>query len=242
VTNDGQATSTGLELQVSRQLAQGLSLQVNATYLNQFVNYTAPTPFNPDIEPALLHSGVFYHPPYFTPFSGFATFEYDRAGWRIMPNFWYIRGYPVGVVNEVATFPYGFIPNTNLYNTSGTQYCYYVDPQNPGTPQHPNIVGSLGGGCSNIDQPLTHPIMYTGITIARTFKRGEAGIVIQNIFNNYANFPYVNPGYVNNGFGAYGPGSGTNPVPGVNNYPGGPFIAYPSGPGRQFSFYLRLGI
>ena len=72
------------------------------------------------------------------------------------------------------------------------------------------------------------------------------GLEVQNLLGNYANYPYYNPGYINNGYGAFGPGSGTNPVfglPGtVRAYPPGPFFTIPSGWGREFTLYSRFRI
>ncbi|MBV8434605.1 MAG: hypothetical protein JO029_10035, partial [Candidatus Eremiobacteraeota bacterium] len=63
---------------------------------------------------------------------------------------------------------------------------------------------------------------------------------------NYANYPYYNPGYVNNGYGAFGPGSGSNPVfglPGaIKAYPAGPYFSVASGFGRQITVFSRFAL
>ncbi len=254
VTNDGRAQTLGAELQISRQITQGLSVQLNATYVNQFVNYLTPmTPaFRPAVQPALLASGTLFHPQYLSPFTATASFDYrTRDGWRIDPILQYIRGFPVGAWANDAAFINGtasLIPNTNLFGNFNGQPCSYVDPQTPGTPQSPNVVGSTGGGCNAaLNVSLTHPVLYANLAISRDLSRRiTLGLEIQNLFNNYANYPYYNPGYINNGFGVSGPGSGTNPVAGfpgtIPAYAGGPFIAYPSGHGRQFSIFTRFSL
>jgi hypothetical protein len=249
VTNEGRAQTTGVELQVSRQIVDGLSAQVNATYLNQFVNYITSNAFRPAVEPALLASGTLFHPSYVSPFSATITLDYQKSGWRFDPILQYIRGFPIGTWANDPIFLNGvpfFVPNTNLYGNFGSQYCYYVDPQTPGTPQNPNIVGATGGGCTaSLNGALTSPVLYTNLAISHDFvHRITLGLEIQNLFNNYANYPYNTPGYVNNGFGVSGPGSGANPVAGfpgaISAYPPGPFFAVPSGHGRQFTVFSRF--
>jgi hypothetical protein len=87
--------------------------------------------------------------------------------------------------------------------------------------------------------------MFLNLAVSKDISnRVTLGIVGSNIFRNSANSPYVNPGYINNGFGASGPGSGTNPVsylPGaVGSYGPSPFITYPSGPGGEWTFYASF--
>jgi hypothetical protein len=140
------------------------------------------------------------------------------------------------------------VPNTALFNTYGNQYCYYTDPQVPGSPSNPNIVGSTGGGCTAAqNSSLTHPLAIVDLAIEKEIApRLTLGLEFHNLFNNTANYPYYNPGYVNNGFGSSGPGSGSNPASGlpstVSNYPSTPFFVLPSGPGLQYTFYLKVGM
>jgi hypothetical protein len=253
ITNDGKAQTAGLELQGYQYLARGLSVIVNATYINQFVNYISSDAFRPSVDPAFLATGEMFHPSYFSPLTLTATLDYRKNGWRIDPIVSYNRGYPVGIWGAPPVFLNGVpvnIPNTNLFNTYGSQYCYYVDPQVPGTPTSPNVVGSTGGGCgASANSALTHPLAIFDLAISKDFaKRITLGIEIHNLLNNTSNYPYYNPGYVNNGFGASGPGSGTNPaftsgLPGAAaQYPSTPFFTIPSGSGRQVTVYLRVGV
>ena len=127
--------------------------------------------------------------------------------------------------------------------TSQGAYCFYADPQDAGTAQNPHIVGSTGGGCNRErERSLTAPVLFVNLAISKDInRRVTIGIEGENIFRNIANAPYLNPGYINNGFGAYGPGSGTNPVaflPGaVSSYGAQPFVNYLSGPASQWTLY-----
>lgn len=249
VTNQGTAQTAGLELQLSRQIAQGLSGQLNVSYTNQFVNYVTSNAFRPSVQPALLASGAVFHPPYLSPLYATAALDYHHNGWQINPIWRYVGGYPIGIWSYEPVYVGGkalWIPNTNLFGTTTSQYCYYVDPQAPGTPQQPHVVGSTGGACSpNLNGLLSHPAVFIDLVISRRIdKRVTLGLEIQNVLGNDANYPYYNPGYVNNGYGAFGPGSGANPVAGlpgtVRAYPPGPYFTIPSGTGRQFTFYSRF--
>jgi outer membrane receptor protein involved in Fe transport len=249
VTNQGKAETTGLEFQLSRQIAQGLSAQFNLTYTNQFVNYVTSNAFRPSVQPALLASGATFHPPYLSPLYAAITLDYNHSGWQVDPIFRYVGGYPIGIWADEPVYVNGqaiFVPNTNLYGTGTSQYCYYVDPQAPGTPGKPRIIGSTGGGCSaTVNGLLTHPALYINLHISKIITpRVSLGLEVQNLLANYANYPYYNPGYINNGNGAFGPGSGANPVfglPGaVKAYPSNPFFSIPSGVGRQITLYTTV--
>ncbi|HVA34297.1 MAG TPA: TonB-dependent receptor, partial [Candidatus Baltobacteraceae bacterium] len=250
VTNQGKAQTAGVELQLSRQVAQGLSAQLNLTYTNQFVNYVTSNAFRPSVQPALLATGAVFHPPYLSPLSGALTLDYRHRGWELDPIFRYERGYPIGIWAMDPAYVNGtamFVPNTNLYGGFGSQFCYYVDPQTPGTPGKPRVIGSTGGGCSaTLNGALTHPALFVNVLLAHSFEHDRlmVGVEVQNLLGNYANYPYYNPGYLNNGAGAFGSGSGSNPVfglPGtVKAYPPGPFFAIPSGFGRQITVFSRF--
>lgn len=254
VTNAGFGETTGVEAAVSRQVQQGLSVQLNLTYINQFINYLSTGAFFPAVQPNILQTHTSAHPSYLSPFNGTLSFDYRRNGWRVDPIVNFNVGYPIGVWQ---TWPvkingqYVPIPNTNLFgNPNG--YCFYVDPQAPGTAQSPNIVGSLGGGCTKaLHGQRTKPVAFLNFVVARDIgKHATVGIDVQNVFNNVANYPYFGAGsaigsYVNNGFGAYGPGSGTNPnagqfpgvAPSFAQYGRGPWFNIPSGPGIEWTFF-----
>jgi outer membrane receptor protein involved in Fe transport len=251
VTNQGKAQTAGLELQLMRQITPGLSAQVNATYVNQFVNYVTSNAFRPSVQPALLATGALFHPSYLSPLVTTASLDWQTRGWRVDPILHYVRGYPVGIWSQDPVYVNGvamFVPNSNVYGGFTSQYCYYVDPQTPGTPSHPHIIGSTGGGCSAVlNGSLTHSALFVNFVVSRQLTHHLLlGLEVQNLLANYANYPYFNPGYVNNGFGAFGPGSGSNPVfglPGtVRAYPPQPFFAIPSGWGRQITLFSRISL
>ena len=100
MTNQGSAQTTGLELQVSRQIVPGLAVQVNVTYINQFVNYVTSNAFRPAVQPALLATGALFHPPYLSPLVATASLDYQTHGWHIDPIFRFERGYPIGIWAE----------------------------------------------------------------------------------------------------------------------------------------------
>jgi outer membrane receptor protein involved in Fe transport len=251
VTNQGKAETNGVEFQLSRQIATGLSAQFNFTYTNQFVNYVTSNAFRPSVQPALLATGAVFHPPYLSPVYGTITLDYQKNGWQFDPIVRYIGGYPIGIWADEPVYLNGtplFVPNTNLYGTGTSQYCYYVDPQAPGTPSKPRIIGSTGGGCSAVvNGLLSHPSVYFNLAVSKAItSRVTLGLEVQNLLANYANYPYYNPGYINNGNGAFGPGSGANPVfglPGaVKAYPPNPFFSVPSGTSRQITLYTRFAL
>jgi hypothetical protein len=119
----------------------------------------------------------------------------------------------------------------------------------PGTPTNPNIVGSTGGGCTAANNgALSHPFAIFDLAVSKEIARHVTfGVEIHNLLNNTANYPYYNPGYINNGFGASGPGSGSNPAAGnglpgaVGSYPNTPYFTIPSGPGRQVTVFMKFG-
>lgn len=258
VTNQGRDQATGVELQLMRQIAPGLAAQLNATYINEFVNYVTNNAFRPSVQPALLQTGALFHPSYLSPLVATASLDYrTHDGWQFDPIFRFERGYPIGIWTEQPVYVNGvalFVPNTNLYGGGinqqqmGSQFCYYVDPQTPGSPGHPHIIGATGGACSpNLNGALTHPALFINLAVSKQLTPHVAlGLEVQNLLANYANYPYYNPGYINNGYGAFGPGSGSNPVfglPGtVRAYPPGPYFAIPSGWGRQITLYSRFTI
>lgn len=259
VTNDGRGETTGVEFALSRQVSQGLSGQLNLTYINQFINYLSSAGFEPTVQPAILQTNTLAHPAYLSPLQGTLTLDYRRNGWRVNPIFIYSHGYPVGIWETVNAQlagnpgPFTPIPRTNVFGGplgNATSFCYYADPQVPGTPQNPNIVGATGGGCTKaLNGALTHSVLNVNLAVSRELSsHTTVGIDVQNLFNNVANYPYNSQGgllsYVNNGFGAYGPGSGDNPnsfVPGApKKFPPTPFFTLPSGPGIQSTVYVNF--
>jgi hypothetical protein len=216
VTNNGSGNSFGVDLGVTRQLAQGLSGQLNVTYINQFINYLSGNAFIPTVLPSTLATRV--HPPYLAPFETALALDYRRNGWRISPDLIYSHGNPTGFPDyyyvKTANGTYNAVLNTNYFGNPNDP-CYFVDPQVPGTPANPNIVGALGGGCDQArDGVLSKANVFGNLTVSKDVSpHSTVGVSIFNLFNNrvvglYNGLAGGNFSYVNNGFGAYGAGSG----------------------------------
>lgn len=259
VTNAGIGHTYGIEFALAHYTpGDGLNGQLGMTYINQFINYLSSGGFEPTVNPQILNSGTYAHPSYLSPFQSVLSLDYRRHGWRIDPVFVYDIGVPIGIWANPPVLingKYVPVPSTNLFGSYSGNYCYYADPQVPGTPQNPNIVGSIGGGCTkSLNGGLTHPDMNINLDISRELvNHVTVGLQFQNLLDNVANYPHFTPGfplnsYVNNGFGAYGPGSGTNPSFGPppfgllnapRTFGPGPWYGIPSGPGFQATFYVN---
>lgn len=266
VTNNGRGEAFGVDLGILRQLNQGLSGQLNFTYINQFINYLSNFAFIPTVLPSTLVTTV--HPPYLSPFTAAAALDYRRSGWRVSPDFVYSHGTPQGFPQQYyvkINGVYQAVPNTNYFGNPNNP-CYFVDPQVPGTPAAPNIVGSLGGGCAKArNGTLSKANVFANITISKDVTpHATAGFSIYNLFNNqvvglYHGLAGGNASYVNNGFGAYGAGSGMSQygpngflpsVCGANcfiagapaSFPPGPFFNTTTGSGISGVFFVNVKI
>lgn len=256
VTNLGNGRTFGIDMGLSREVPQGLGGQFNLTYINQFINYLSNGAFIPDVNPATLQTLV--HPPYLSPFDATLALDYRRNGWRVNPILTYAKGNPQGFPQSFyVTQPNGLyeaVPNTNYFGNPNTP-CYFVDPQVPGTSAAPNIVGSLGGGCAKARNSTLSPANIFGyLTVSKDItRRSTVGFTIYNLFDNrtqglYEQLAGGTGAYVNNGFGAYGAGSGFSQygngfIAGAPNaFPNGPFFNTESGPGRYGVFFVNVKI
>jgi hypothetical protein len=258
LTNNARGETFGIELGVSKQVPQGLSGQFNVTYINQFINYQSANAFLPSVLQSTL--ATLAHPSYLPPLAATLALDEHRNGWHVNPTFIYSHGVPIGVPNNVYTLingVYQAVPNTNL-NSSSAGNCFFVDPQLPGPVNNPNIVGALGGNCDKArNGALTKANVLMNIGVSRDVNsRMSLGIVVNNVFNNRTNGSIfnANPGYINNGFGAYGPGSGVNqyapgtligaglaPILGApNSFPPDPYFVTNSNAGVYGQFYVTV--
>jgi hypothetical protein len=258
VTNNGYGHAFGVDLGILRQVPQGLSGQLNLTYINQFINYLSNIAFIPTVLPSTLVTLV--HPPYLSPFGASLALDYRRSGWRVSPDLIYSRGTPTGLPEyyyvKTANGTYNAVPNTNYFGNPATP-CFFVDPQVPGTPANPNIVGSLGGGCSKArDGTLGKANLFGNLTISKDISpHSTIGISIFNLFDDrvvglYNNLAGGNFSYVNNGFGAYGAGSGYSQygprgcplcIPGAPAaFPALPFFNTRSGSARSGLLFINV--
>ncbi|HEY9180802.1 MAG TPA: hypothetical protein VIO32_08780, partial [Candidatus Baltobacteraceae bacterium] len=127
-------------------------------------------------------------------------------------------------------------------------YGYYtVDPTNPGTFEHPNIIGSKGTPEGNDAGSLqAPPRAIVNLTLAQDLGEHheyQIGVRIANLFGNFsAAVPITNPWYHNNGFGATNPNSGVNAnskyEPFQYNWSNEPYEFEPIGSERQFLFFF----
>jgi hypothetical protein len=241
---------------LSRQVPEGLSGQFNVTYINQFINYLSGGAFLPSVRNSTLATLV--HPAYLPPFAATLALDEHKNGWHINPTWIYSHGSPTGLPDSVYTLINGIyqaVPNTNL-NAGAAGACFFVDPQVPGTLQNPNVIGSYGGNCDKArDGSLTKANVTMNLGVSHDLGRtASVGFTVYNVFDNRANGYYNNPGYINNGIGAYGPGSGFSqysgnlfqqfglaPILGVPGaFPPGPYFTTNSGVARYGTFYLTV--
>ncbi|MDQ2817838.1 MAG: TonB-dependent receptor [Candidatus Eremiobacteraeota bacterium] len=256
-TNAGINSNTGVEFDLQRQAALGLSGFLNFTYDNTLANYDSD--FFPTVNDAAVAAGHFFHVSYLAPITGTLNLDYSwRNGFHASLTVPYESGYRYGVGKKTFIFD----PNTNqpvqVLNTdlasTPSQAYYFTDPNDPGTIQSPNIIGSRG--TSEGDDPGTlHglPVATVNLTISKEFGKPNrslmAGVRVMNLLGNYTASTCVVPPcvannqyYVNNGFGAYGPGSGSNTNFGLepyqSNYGPLPYENEPFGQPRVFTFFV----
>jgi hypothetical protein len=258
-SNAGINQSTGVEVAVSRQIPFGLSTLVSATYDNTLANYDSD--FFPTTNEAALVAGHLFHVDYIPAVQATANFDYvTRDGWKVIATFPFESGYLYGVGTHTFVFgPDGKTPeyvlNTDLAqgalgNNAAASAYYFTDSANPGTIENPNITASRGTPEGPDPGSLRAPAILTAnLTIAHAIGNGEVGILASNIFGNFTGaFPFTTSNYVPNGLGGYGLGSGlANPFlkatePYQFDLNPGPYITYPDGPARQYTFYYTLRI
>lgn len=237
-TNLGVNRTTGVEMQVTKDAAYGLSGQLTATYINELTNIL-PTQVNEDFFPSVslasLALGNVYRVGFLSPFQTNLAVQYKtHSGFRINPILQYNNGYPLGAGNVAQTFLYGRalnVPNTNLTNSGqlggSAGATAYVDPQNPGSITNPNVAvtrgtpekASAGGFLS--PQNLTASL---SLEYAPPKSRSTFGVLVTNLFNNVYNIPSINQRYQPLGTGLSGPLTGQ--TTGSVLYPGSGFANY----------------
>jgi hypothetical protein len=167
--------------------------------------------------------------------------------------------------NPVSSVPVEVL-NTDLaaaslgQNTRTSAY-YFTDATNPGTILNPNIVGSRGTPEGPDPGSLWGPARMTvNISVAHDIGTGpnhfQVGVRAQNLFGNYT--PTLVGGtsrYRNNGLGGFNglantsgnsngaPNSGSNnvnPLTQPLQFPrdAGPYVSYPTGPARTYTFFV----
>ncbi len=270
-TNLGKEFGDGVDVNITRESATGLSAQWTMTYVNEFSSVlptTSGEDFFPSIPYASVLAGNEYRVGFLSPFQTTLGLTYrTKNGWRINPRFSYDIGYPIGngtltaaLINNQGVN----VPNTNVQpggaaQSSGLGPALYVDPMNPGSVFNPNVIATRGNSeTSSPGGKLTKPNFYANITLEYSPPKGnyKIGLDVENIFNKYyqSNGTFLNDRYQPIATGVAGPLTGYSyhavdyQVPFANQqYLGafggnGAFVNLPNGIGRSFYLYYSVKI
>ncbi len=194
-TNLGVNRTTGIEMQLTKETAFGLSGQISGTYINETSNVIPGTPsedFFPSIPSQSLALGNQYRVGFLSPLQFTAALQYKtKSGFRINPILYVNEGYPIGQGRLTAAYVNGTpanIPNTNVTNPNGSSVAtQYVDPLNPGSLTAPNIIATRGTAEGNAAGAiLSRPSFFANITFEYTPPGAHStfGVQILNAFNN----------------------------------------------------------
>jgi hypothetical protein len=261
-SNQGRNEITGIEAQITRDVAFGLSGQVSMTYQNEFssvIPLSGSEDFFPTIPPSSLNLGNAYRVGFLSPFVASVDLSYQtRSGWRIAPQFQYNIGYPLSpglLASATINGKDVNVPNTNASlgltgAPGGTDQ--YVDPMNPGSFFNPNVAATRGiPVTSSPGGKLSAPASLTNLTIEYNRNaKWTAGLQVFNVFNELHAGPTLNGRYQALATGLSGPLTGLSstgflyPQYGFTNYGtnrGGPnpYIDTPNGI-REYYVYFTV--
>jgi hypothetical protein len=258
-SNAGINQNTGVDFAVDVNHQFGWSGFIHATYDNTLANYDSD--FFPSVNNAAIAAGRTVHVDYVAPVTATANVQYNtHNGWWLNATMPFTSGYYYGVGKMTYIFgPNGQpeqVPNTDVVaaslgqNAASSAY-YFTDPTNPGTPEHPNIVGSRGTPEGNNPGSLQGPAIFTmNLSVAHTLNLGpntstQIGLRVVNIFGNFSDVtPTTTSRYVNNGIGTYGATSGkANPTfyalePYYTSAPPTSYYTQPIGTPRTYTFFI----
>ncbi len=266
LTNNGREHATGVDFNLTKESAYGLSGQLTMSYINEFssvIPLSSSEDFYPTIVPASLALGNVYRVGFLSPFQGTVALSYrTHSGWRINPRFTYNIGYPTdnglltsAIINGVPVN----VPNTNAVagNAPAGPACF-IDPMNPGNVFNPNLVGCRGNAQSaSPGGKLSPPDSTTNLTIEYSppTSRLTYGFDVENLFNETYSGALINSRYEPIATGISGPltGYSTSGVNYLNNstYPSawpqygsfiksnGVYVDIPNNVGRSFYFYIQ---
>lgn len=268
-TNLGTNHTTGVEFQLTREVANGLSAGINATYINEFSNVLPSPLITEDFFPSILTQSILlgnqYRVGFVSPLSGVVFLNYrTKGGFRINPIVTYTRGYPAGVGDVTPAFVNGKAVNIPLTNSSpetapyGQNYSsQFVDPQNPGSVFKPNIAATRGTyESSSAAGFLTNPRFRTDISVEYSppGTKSTFGVQITNLFNQiYSGVPAYNSRYQPVATGVSGPKTGYSTTP-VNfpelgsqqylpfQYGNDPYRIVPNATPQLIRLYYQLAI
>lgn len=251
--NAGINENTGVEFALQRDAEIGFSGLLDATYDNTLANYDGD--FFPSVNAAALAANHFFHITYVAPVTGTLNLVYNTSsGWHASTTINYESGYRYGVGTKTFVFAANGQPeqvlNTDLAAATSSEAYYFTDPTNPGTIEHPNIVGSRGTPEGPDPGTLSGPPIATvDLSFSHTLGSGkhnsEVGLRVENLLGNYS--PTTIPAnlyYVPQGIGSYGPGSGINTnapfEPFMYNQSAYPYESEPDGPPRLYTLYYSM--
>jgi hypothetical protein len=276
-TANGNERTFGIEQQISTPEVprgrSGFSGYATFDYINSYTN-TPPIAGSsslPILDQYLLGTGLYFRSGFVPPVTVSTGFSYNfKNGIKITPSLLFNDGYAFGVGRSSLGFINGIVygvPETNYgvnvpysgLNGPGNAYnaSYYVDPQVPGSSQHPNIAGSRGYNEPAIAGNATSPAQaYLNLDVELPLSKDfTVGVDAFNITNNTYNVPQVNSLYQPVGHGVAGPATGklATALPYSSTYTVGaadesplngaqlPFLnGY--GPGITFNVYARFTI
>jgi Carboxypeptidase regulatory-like domain len=239
---NGKEFATGIDLNVTREIAYGLTGQFTGSYINEFssvIPTSSSEDYYPNIPPASLLLGNEYRVGFVSPFQTTLGLTYKTpTGWRINPRIYYNIGYPTDLGTLTSALINGTaynLPNTNaLIGDAPNGPACFVDPMNPGSLFAPNIAACRGNAESASPGGKLSPANTTGaITIEYTAPRSQItyGADVENLFGEIYDGVELNGRYQPIATGITGPltGYSTNPVD-YTNYPS----AWP-----QYAGYIR---
>jgi hypothetical protein len=263
LTNNGKEQATGIDFNLTRNVAYGLSAQLTASYINEFssvIPLSGSEDFYPSIVPASVALGNMYRVGFLSPFQSTLALSYHtRSGWRITPRYTYNIGYPTGLGMLTAAFVNNTaynLPNTNaIVGSAPAGPACFVDPVNPGSLFAPNLAACRGEAeTSSPGGKLTPAQGYLDLTLeyAPPSSKLTYGVNVSNVFNEYHSGPLFNSRYQPLATGVSGPltGYSTSSV-NYTNYPSawpkyasylnpyGVYVNEPSGIGRTIYFYVQ---
>lgn len=267
LTNDGKEQATGIDFNLTRSVAYGLSAQLTATYINELssvIPLSSSEDFYPSISPASVALGNLYRVGFISPFQSTLSLSYHtRNGWRVTPRYTYNIGYPTGVGLLTATYINGTpfnVPNTNG-NTIGSAPAgpaCFIDPMNPGSLFNPNEAACRGEAeSSSPGGKLTSPQGFLDMTVEYNAPNSPLtfGFDVANIFNQVYGGAQLNGRYQPIATGISGPLTGWStsdvnytafpsawPQYGPYLNPTGVYVNNPSGLGRTFYFYIQTKV
>jgi outer membrane receptor protein involved in Fe transport len=243
-TNLGINRTTGAEFLLTKDAEFGLSGSLSATYINEFSNViplSSSEDFFPFIPPQSLALGNVYRVGFISPFQATLALQYKtHGGWRINPVISFNKGYPISAGLTTPVYVNGVainVPNTNLTSPNGSPGAPgYVDPLDPGSYLHPNIVATRGTPeTSSAGGILSNARAFTNLTIEYTPPRTKStfGVAITNLFDQLYSTPTYNGQYEPVATGIAGPFSGYSantllyPRIGYANFPASAFGGLP---------------